>query len=574
MRLLYTHIKVKIALSQFAFKRTAMVEGVAMDRRVFFGAIAGAGAALGAPQSQEGNKSSTAQRRHEAYRVRVDAAQAERDALQPSHPDNGDEDLYPNRIGNYSKGLPHDDLGVVKPFAYTAFVQAMENGTQTALDRIPMGSDPSHGRKLVNPCSGIAFEMQGADSHHLAIPPAPALASAEIAGEMVELYWSALARDVPFTAYDTNPITQAAAADLSKLSNFRGPKVNGQVTTKTLFRGFAPGDLAGPYISQFLLKPCQFGAQYVEQRMRTLMPGVDYMTQYADWLDVQNGVAPAASSVFDPVRRFIRNGRDLAQWVHIDVLYQAYFNAMLIMLQPPDPSDPVTGGGMGVPLNPGNPYLNSLNQEGFGTFGPPGIATAVAEVATRALKAVWYQKWFVHRRLRPEAYGGLVQNYLTKGQKYPIHQDLVNTAAFAQVQKQTGAFLLPMVFPEGSPLHPSYGAGHATVAGACVTMLKALFDETYVIPNPVVPSADGTSLVPYTGPDAGSLTVGGELNKVAANVAIGRNIAGVHWRSDYTESLKLGEAITISVLRDQKLEYGENFDGYTFTRFDGRKITV
>ncbi len=545
-----------------------------MKRRVFFGAVAGAGAALGGPQAEESGNHGAGGRKHEAYRVRVDAAQAERDALQPSHPNNGDEALYPNHIGNYSKGLPHDDLGEVKPFGYTAFLQAMESGTQSALDGIPMGSDPSRGRKLVNPCSGIAFEMQGADSHHLAIPPAPALASAEIAGEMVELYWAALTRDIPFTKYDTDPIAQAAAADISKLSNFRGPKVSGQVTTKTLFRGFTPGDLVGPYVSQFLLKACQFGAQYVEQRMRTLMPGIDYMTQYSDWLDVQNGLVPAATPVFDPVRRFIRTGRDLAQWVHIDVLYQAYFNAMLIMLQPPDPSDPVTGGGMGVPLNPGNPYLGSLNQEGFGTFGGPAIATAVAEVSTRALKAQWYQKWFVHRRLRPEAYGGLVHNYLTRGQKYPIHPDLVNTAAFAQVQKQTGGFLLPMVFPEGSPLHPSYGAGHATVAGACVTMLKALFDETHVIPNPVVPSADGTSLVPYTGPDAGSLTVGGELNKIAANVAIGRNIAGVHWRSDYTESLKLGEAIAISILRDQRLGYGENFDGYTFTRFDGRKITV
>ena len=123
-------------------------------------------------------------------------------------------------------------------------------------------------------------------------------------------------------------------------------------------------------------------------------------------------------------------------------------------------------------------------------------------------------------------------------------------------------------------MHPSYGAGHATVAGACVTVLKALFDDTYVIPNPVVATPDGLSLVPYTGPDADRLTVGGELNKLAANVAIGRNIAGVHWRSDYAESVKLGEALAISVLRDQRLTYGEDFQGYSFTRMDGTKITV
>ena len=308
--------------------------------------------------------------------------------------------------------------------------------------------------------------------------------------------------------------------------------------------------------------------------MRTVQPGRDYLPGFNDWLNVQNGVRPGQNDAFDPVRRYIRNGRDLGQWVHVDVLYQAYFNAMLIMLQPADASDQVTGGGMGVPLNPGNPYLKSKNQVGFGTLGAPAIATAVAEIATSALKAVWYQKWIVHRRLRPEAYGGLVHNTLTGARTYPLHQDVLNSQAAAAVKTMQGTYLLPMAFPEGSPLHPSYGAGHATVAGASVTILKAVFDESYVIPNPVVPSVDGLSLVPYTGPDAAHLTVGTELNKLAFNIALGRNFAGVHWRSDYEESLKLGESVAISVLRDQKLTYREPFDGFTFTKFDGTKVTV
>jgi hypothetical protein len=32
----------------------------------------------------------------------------------------------------------------------------------------------------------------------------------------------------------------------------------------------------------------------------------------------------------------------------------------------------------------------------------------IATAAALALKAVWFQKWFVHRVLRPEAYGALV----------------------------------------------------------------------------------------------------------------------------------------------------------------------
>ncbi len=58
----------------------------------------------------------------------------------------------------------------------------------------------------------------------------------------------------------------------------------------------------------------------------------------------------------------------------------------------------------------------------------------------------------------------------------------------------------------------------------CVTILKAWFDENAPITNPVVASDDGLSLVPYTGGDAGRLTVGGELNKVASNIAIARNM--------------------------------------------------
>ena len=66
---------------------------------------------------------------------------------------------------------------------------------------------------------------------------------------------------------------------------------------------------------------------------------------------------------------------------------------------------------MGAPLNVGNPYLKSRTQEGFGTFGPPAIAAAVTEIATRALKAVWYQKWYIHLRHRPESGGAASQSF-------------------------------------------------------------------------------------------------------------------------------------------------------------------
>jgi len=548
-----------------------------LTRRALLGGVAGAmvGTALHPRlEAAEIDPSRGQQRRAQAFHVRVEAARNQRRLPVPDHRSNGDETLFANRIASYSKGLPHNALGEVDLSAYAALIAALSSGRPEDFEQIPMGCpDPGQQRLLVNPQGGLAFDMEGADCHHLGIPMAPAFSSAEQAGELVELYWMALLRDVPFERYATDPVANAAATDLSRLSDFRGPKIGRLVRPSTLFRGFTPGDLNGPYISQFLLKPIPFGAQAIDQQMRALVPATlapDFVTDYDEWLNIQNGCPPRGAEQFDSARRYIRNGRDLTQWAHIDVLFQGYFNAMLILLTPPGAGDPI-GGGIGAPLNPGNPYNNSRTQIGFGTFGGPAIATLVAEPSTRALKAVWFQKWFVHRRLRPEALAGRVHNRLTRHLDYPIHADVLNSQALRDVFSRYGSGLLPQAYPEGSPLHPAYGAGHATVAGACVTMLKALFDERFEIPDPVVPDDDGLTLLPYNGRP---LTVGGELNKLAANVAMGRNFGGIHYRSDYSASLRLGEAVAISVLRDHRLTYNEPFQGYTFTTFDGTRQTV
>jgi membrane-associated phospholipid phosphatase len=299
-----------------------------------------------------------------------------------------------------------------------------------------------------------------------------------------------------------------------------------------------------------------------------VLPGIDYITDFNTWLAVQRGVSqPAAAS--DPIPRYLRNGRDLGQWVHIDVLFQAYFQALLILF------------GSGAPFDNGNPYRNNQSQEGFGTFGGPHIAALMCEVATRALKAIWFQKWFVHKRLRPEVFACRVDRTKYHGADYPVHPEILTSLSTNSRLKgylPAGNALLPMAFPEGSPTHPSYGAGHATVAGACVTVLKAWFRENAKLVDlgltPMQPTDDGLNLIPYTGADAGELTVGGELNKIASNVAIGRNIAGVHWRSDATESLKLGEQVAIGILREAKACYNEDFDGFRLVKFDGTQITI
>jgi len=150
---------------------------------------------------------------------------------------------------------------------------------------------------------------------------------------MVELYWQAALRDVPFSQYERSSAAQKAAVELSGLNGYRGPRdTTGKVTAGNLFRGTAPGCEAGPYVSQYLLKTIYFGSTPREQVYRTGAAGVDYITDYSEWLGIQSGLPPYRKEAFDPTLRYIRNGRDLAQFVHYDYTYQAFLQAALIIL--------------------------------------------------------------------------------------------------------------------------------------------------------------------------------------------------------------------------------------------------
>ena len=500
------------------------------------------------------------ERRERAFRNRVWAARVERAIDVPRQSNNGDEDLYPNRIGNHSKDLPHDAIGEVVPSAYDKLLAAVASGDPRDFARIPLGGTV----KIANPQGGLAFSLQGTDGAQLTIPASPPLASAERAGEMVEDYWMALTREVPFSQYGNEPLTSGAIGELNRLSNFKGPKAHEQVVPGTLFRGSAPGDLFGPYISQFLLQPVRFGGvpnvSNLGQKYNTY-PAKDYLTTFASWLAVQNGQGPFAKNV-PTGTTFIKNGRDLAAYDYVDYGGQAAVTALFWLQQ------------HNAPLNPANPYrLAITNQMGAASFGSQHIICLLYEVAMLASRAVFYHKWFVHRALRPEAYGGLLHNTLTGVASYPLHREVLNSEAVSRVFSKYGTYLLPHADPEGCPQHPAYPEQHSIVIGAQVTALKAFYDESVVLHDlngaPWIPSDDGQSLLPYTGSDAQYMTVGGELNKLASNIALGRDIEAVHWRSDAWQGLVLGEEIAISVLRDQQQSFNEPFRGFAFTRFDG-----
>ena len=350
------------------------------------------------------------------------------------------------------------------------------------------------------------------------------------------------------------------------MPSYMGPRNgSGTVTPDLLFRGTYPGDTLGPYLSQFHLQPTFFGTQLINQQMVTFLPDIDFMTDATTYQQVQNGIDTGAPLQFDPQARYLHDGRGLCAFTHVDVLFQAYFVAFLVL------------GTMGAPRNPSNPYVGSQKQNGFGTFGGPDVAATLTAAARHALNSVWYQKWWIHLRHRPESGGAIVRQILTGAGNTlqgHVNNNVLNSQAVQSSFNKYGDYFLSQPFPEGSPTHPAYPTGHGAVAGACITVLKFFFDGNFVIPNPLVPTSDGLSLVPYTGGDAGLLTVNGELNKLANNVSFGHGIlAGIHWRTDTSSSVQLGEAVAISMLQDRAATYAEKFT-VSLTKIDGSTATI
>ena len=464
---------------------------------------------------------------------------------------------------------------------------------------------------MAGPLSPLMFQMEGEDSpaaRSNVVPPS--VASAGGAAEMVELYWEAYLRDVPFIDYESNPLIAQAVTDMNRLFDYAGPR---PVTLRNLFRYPFIGCTDGPYISQLLFQTHSLdGANYVpmihsRQQVAdpvtgnvlpaTTSPGVDYMTNLSEYVFVENGNGalngpndPRNANI-DPVARFIRSVRDLGSLAASDSIYSLYFRAAIFLQN------------IGIPSDPNIPYnLDTTKRiSAFNNFSSAWLFSLIGRVhETEA--AAFYQKWYVHRKVRPEAHANLVDGILmNRFTLHPsMHPDLLNSSVLPLIFERnrqlnvkrglgtTGSFFCPQELNGGSPSHPSSPAGHAFTAGACVTVIKAFFDLgtpgnlrpwPTTAPRPFVPfqppsiaSQDGLSLIPTGETD---LTVLGELNKLAANISAGRDFSGIHWRvSDNMLGMLLGEDVAIYLLNETGALYPEEFEGFTLTKFDGTTVLV
>jgi hypothetical protein len=608
----------------------------------------------GATTPETDSSTPTIQRRiRNELRTRMELSRAHLDA--PTTPTHGSNDRISDRavVSKFGKSLQHDDdTGLPTAAAYDSLVRACETGD--GFDRIEQQSldldgddgdaveeieqsdviDDEAGlrpRPLVQPETAWTYLPEGRSTAQLRIAVPPAFDSAEAGAEMVELYWQALTRDVPFHEYErkTREDIVDAVAELQDIDGYRGPGSEAdpnadQLDGGNLFRGVTPGAQTGPYVSQFLLQDLELGGGTIEQRIEPQVAETtprDYMTDVEDWLKVQKGVAPATDdnlpgNEYGDERRYIVTGRDLCERVHDDPPFRQIQKAAQVLVFT-----------MQAPLDEGIPYtlkpfetaepLSSAFLEGndarnhrtepsrrevdtflsqttlpFNDFGPLFVEKKAIEATEHGQKAAWHKKWNVHRRLRPEEYGGRIEAALSSSLDaavdYPIPDNLRHSEALEVTKRRFGSFLLPQAYAEGSPTHPAYPAGHSVVAGAGVTVLKALFDGEYVLAadEKVAPNEDGSELlVAEDVSDSNAiardhdlfdeLTVRGELNKLASNMALGRNRAGIHYRSDGIEGLRLGERAAIQFLADHlALPSHVGPVRLTLETFDGERRTV
>jgi hypothetical protein len=631
-------------------------------RRTVLGALGSLGALAVIPKSsrgmaETGSESSAPtvrQRVMNELRTRTRLARADLGSGGEFPPHDSNDRLSERAVvSKFGKSLQHDDhTGLPTVAAYESLVRACETGEgfgeieQQSFDLDDDGDgilqeivpsdviDDEAGlrpKPLVQPETAWTYLPEGKSTAQLRIAVPPAFDSAAVGAEMVELYWRALTRDIPFHEYkrDEHQDIRDAASELHGMAGYRGPGSevdpnSDRLDGSNLFRGVTPGAQTGPYVSQFLLQDLELGGGTVEQRLEPQVAETtprDYMTDVEDWLKVQKGVVPATDdnlpgNEYADERRYILTGRDLCERVHDDPPFRQLQKAAQVLIftmqAPLDEAIPYTlkpfetSEPLESPFLEGNDDPNARNTPSrrdvdrflsqttlpFNDFGPLYIEKKVIEASEHGQKAAWHKKWDVHRRLRPEEYGGRIEAALSSTLDdpvdYPIPDNLRYSDALEETKERFGSYFLPQAYAEGSPTHPSYPAGHSVVAGAGATVLKALFDGDYKLAanEKVAPNEDGSDLLVAADVSDSNviardhdlfaaLTVNGELNKLASNMALGRNRAGIHYRSDGIEGLRLGERAAIQFLEDQlALPSRIGSVSLSLETFDGTERTV
>lgn len=485
----------------------------------------------------------------------------------------------------FCKTLNHSTNGFAKKSEIDALIEAVNINTVAKLEAIPQ--DSSSLRKLEGvPCSN-ASNNEGSQPECVTLYGTYDIASGNSLFEMMEVYAKQLVRDIPFHEWGSDSTVANLITYLNNYgSDITAPTESNVITLNTFLRGSGQDETKGPYISQLLLHNFNYGNLPVTQKY---YPENNANTQIttASWLNVQRGITVYSNSYIDPIAKGVFTPRILGSIVHNDPLYQFYYNAALIL------------NGYGIETVG---FDNSnINSSTWTDGGPPAVIALLAEVGKVALHVAWYQKYGLTLKIRPEVLAHRItmaytnttlrtnvsklSDIKTQADRGSNILSLVNADNVSNGGQNMGGnnYYLNVLFPEGSPTHPSFPAGHACVAGAMVTVLKATIkthdSEGVKLPwsQTVYEATTDDNQTVYAG-DTTGMTIVGEINKLASNVALGRDFAGVHYRADGDKGILSGEQIAITFLQDKIKEFGVSdlglFPGWDLEKMDGTRVLI
>ncbi|MEP1942610.1 MAG: hypothetical protein ABJJ03_05815, partial [Sulfitobacter sp.] len=396
-----------------------------------------------------------------------------------------------------------------------------------------------------------------------------------------------------------------------------------------IFRGAARGAKMGPYVSQFLLAGTtqdpmdgciQHGSQSISHKIATFEAGVDYLSDWHSWLGAQNGGdqnslhqhieftdQTKAIELPEQPPRFVTTPRDLAAFVRGDATCQPFLNAARMLAGNPK-CDPAAAPNWANPVDDPaaidiDPHLadmlaqatarglemaqNPLSTDNISPERLGAMLTLVANDDMGELSSA-IRKELISMHMKLQNIGLLnpvsAHNTLQLKHKSNPLENRANPEEWA-IDGEDRSLLLPLAYIGGSPMRATAGADHAIIAGACVTILKAYFDmfksKTCWSPlslldvgmRTVFEASEDGDCLRDSSDDPADLTLEGELNKLAANIAMGRTMAGTQLYSEHYENLRRGERLAVRLLTEQMLATPEK-KPLCLHGFDGERITI
>ncbi|MFC4733611.1 bromoperoxidase [Salipiger abyssi] len=434
----------------------------------------------------------------------------------------------------------------------------------------------------------------------LQLPPPPEMGPAELAAEMAELYALSLVRDLPFSVMQdphcriwidgtTHFTLHELLCELRSLTWFdeqalpvpgpvetvfssrtvcgeadhrRGLRRNGdgQLTLRSLFRGVVGHNGEALRLSAFHHTD-RDGEVELEP---SEPPAPDApMSRWLDWIERFSGAALALPGRGDEITPGLATPRELVARVQQSHPCRIYYNAVLRLL------------ARGVKFDPG---LQAAGEAA--PVSAQNILSLMAETADRAFDAAMRAHGRTNRLSRPGVFAARLTALLQQEDPMAGEPSVLRGCAeelsgkapnlLHWVDRMNRAFgrdagrvpmLLVPPLKSSVPLHRADYAAQAVIAGALSTLLKALFDTRR------------HARLRMVGSDGSGVDIGTEADRLAADIALARSVAGGYFQAENYLDLRLGEALACHVLRERLEMLGQSA-ALGFTDFNGAPVSI